>query len=147
MIKSMRCYRKLMMFFKQLWLGWRKSSNTCLFRIGNPSNLSTCLSVQDSLQRDSVSRASEEVVIDLVHPDVVPELRGIANLMFNCNYDQECIQAYTSIRGDALDECLSILEVQRLSIEDVLKMEWGCLNSKIRRWVWVMKIFCVGLSS
>ncbi|KAH0969141.1 hypothetical protein GBA52_028990 [Prunus armeniaca] len=98
-------------------------------------------SFEDSLQRDSVSRASEEVVIDLVHPDVVPELRGIANLMFNCNYDQECIQAYTSIRRDALDECLSILEVQRLSIEDVLKMEWGCLNSKIRRWVWVMKIF------
>ncbi|KAB2594759.1 exocyst complex component EXO70B1-like [Pyrus ussuriensis x Pyrus communis] len=34
-------------------------------------------------------QASEEVIIDLVHPDIVPELRGIANLMFNCNYDQE----------------------------------------------------------
>ncbi|KAM1015529.1 exocyst complex component EXO70E2-like [Malus sylvestris] len=98
-------------------------------------------SIEDSLQRDSVSRASEEVIIDLVHPDVVPELRGIANLMFNCNYDQECTQAYTIIRKEALDECLSILEIQKLSIEDVLKMEWGCLNSKIRRWVWGMKIF------
>ncbi|KAM1954324.1 exocyst complex component EXO70E2-like isoform X1 [Malus sylvestris] len=98
-------------------------------------------SIEDSLQRDSVSRASEEVIIDLVHPDIVPELRGIANLMFNCNYDQECMQAYTIIRKEALDECLSILEIQKLSIEDVLKMEWASLNSKIRRWVWGMKIF------
>ncbi|KAL0014745.1 hypothetical protein SO802_001814 [Lithocarpus litseifolius] len=90
-------------------------------------------SVEDSLQRDSVSRASEKYILDLVHPDVIPELRCIANLMFNSNYDQECFQAYTSARKDALDECLFILEMEKLSIEDVSKMEWVSLNSKIMR--------------
>ncbi|RVW31449.1 Exocyst complex component EXO70E2 [Vitis vinifera] len=54
---------------------------------------------------------------------------------------EECSQAYISVRKDALDECLSILEMEKLSIEDVLKMEWAGLNSKIRRWVRAMKIF------
>ncbi|KAJ7971066.1 Exocyst subunit Exo70 family protein [Quillaja saponaria] len=98
-------------------------------------------SVEDSLRRDNVSRASEDYLIDLVHPDVIPYLRHIANLMFASNYDKECSQAYTISRKDALDECLFILEVERLSIEDVLKMEWGALNSKIRRWIRALKIF------
>jgi exocyst complex protein 7 len=40
-----------------------------------------------------------------------------------------------------LDEFLLILEIEKLSIEDVLRLEWGSLNSKIRRWVRTMKIF------
>lgn len=98
-------------------------------------------SVEESLQRDSVSRAFEEHIIDLVHPAVIPDLRCIANLLFASNYVQECSHAYTIVRGDALDECLFILEMERLSIEDVLKMEWGTLNSKIKRWIWAVKIF------
>ncbi|KAJ4707303.1 Exocyst subunit Exo70 family protein [Melia azedarach] len=98
-------------------------------------------SFEESLQRDSLSRTSEEIIIDLVDPDVIPDLRGIANLMFLSNYDHECCQAYVIARKDALDECLFILEMEKLSIEDVLKMEWGNLNSKIKRWVWATKIF------
>ncbi|PON46178.1 Exocyst complex protein [Parasponia andersonii] len=98
-------------------------------------------SVEESLQRDSLSRISDEFVVDLVHPDVVPELRSIANLMFNSKYDHECTQAYTSVRKDALDECLFILEMEKLSIEDVMRTEWASLNSKIKRWIRAMKIF------
>uniref|UniRef100_A0A5B7AYW5 Exocyst subunit Exo70 family protein n=1 Tax=Davidia involucrata TaxID=16924 RepID=A0A5B7AYW5_DAVIN len=98
-------------------------------------------SVEDVLQRDSISRGSEEYIIDLVHPDVIPDLRCIANLMFDSNYDRECSQAFISVRKDALDDCLFILEVEKLSIEDVLRMEWNTLNSKIKRWIRAMKIF------
>lgn len=98
-------------------------------------------SFEESLNRDSLSRVSEEFLIDLIHPDVIPELRSIANLMFNSKYDRECVQAYTSLRKDALDECLFILEMEKLSIEDVLRTEWNTLNSKIRRWIRAMKIF------
>ncbi|CAJ1833085.1 unnamed protein product [Sphenostylis stenocarpa] len=98
-------------------------------------------SVEESLQRDSVSRASEEHIIDLVHPAVIPDLRCIANLLFASNYCQECSNAYIIVRRDALDECLFILEMERLSIEDVLKMQWATLNSKIKRWIWAVKIF------
>lgn len=98
-------------------------------------------SVDDVVQRDSISRGSEEYIIELVHPDVVPDLRSIANLMFDSNYVHECSQAYISVRKDALDDCLYILEVEKLSIEDVLKLEWHTLNTKIRRWIRAMKIF------
>lgn len=98
-------------------------------------------SFEESLQRDSVSRASEEHIIDLVHSAIIPDLRCIANLLFASNYVQECSNAYIIVRRDALDECLFILEMERLSIEDVLKMEWGTLNSKIKRWIWAVKIF------
>ncbi|KAK9272455.1 hypothetical protein L1049_002828 [Liquidambar formosana] len=95
----------------------------------------------DLLQRDSISRFSEDYIINLVHPDVIPELKCIANLMFISNYDQECSHAYICVRKDALDECLFILEMEKLSIEDVLRMEWASLNSKIKRWIRAMKIF------
>ncbi|CAL0308359.1 unnamed protein product [Lupinus luteus] len=98
-------------------------------------------SIEELLHRDSVSRASEEVIIDLVHPDVIPDLRVIANLLIASNYVLECSHAYMIVRRDALDECLFILEMERLSMEDVLKMEWGTLNSKVKRWVWAVKIF------
>ncbi|XP_055804461.1 exocyst complex component EXO70E2-like [Solanum dulcamara] len=98
-------------------------------------------SIEDVIQRDSMSRGSEEYIIELVHPDVIPDLRCIANLMFDSNYGRECSQAFINVRKDGLDDCLFILEVEKLSIEDVLKMEWNSLNSKIRRWIRAMKIF------
>ncbi|XP_042502788.1 exocyst complex component EXO70E2-like isoform X2 [Macadamia integrifolia] len=98
-------------------------------------------SAEDSLQRESTSKSSEEYTIDLVHPDVIPDLKCIASLMFTSNYDQECRQAYINIRKDALDECLFILEMEKLSIEDVLRMEWSTLNCMIKKWIRAMKIF------
>ncbi|CAN1137639.1 Exocyst complex component EXO70E2 [Linum perenne] len=96
----------------------------------------------DPIARDSVSRTWEENnIMDLVHPDAVPDLRDIANLMFVSGYGHECSQAYITVRRDALDECLFILDMERLSIEDVLKLEWGNLNSKIKKWVRALKVF------
>ncbi|OAY56910.1 exocyst complex component EXO70E2 [Manihot esculenta] len=98
-------------------------------------------SVEESINRDNVSRTSEDFIIDLVNPEVISHLRNIANIMFISGYGHECSQAYISVRRDALDECLFILEMEKLSIEDVLKLEWASLNSKIKRWVRAMKIF------
>ncbi|KAK7388092.1 hypothetical protein VNO78_22897 [Psophocarpus tetragonolobus] len=35
---------------------------------------------------------------------------------------------------------LSIPEMEKLSIEDVLKLEWKCLNREIKKWIRAMKI-------
>lgn len=95
---------------------------------------------QMKLPRD-ISKGSEEFIIDLVHPDVIPDLKRIADLMFTSNYNAECCQAYITIRKDALDECLFILEIEKLSIEEVVRMEWSFLNTKIKKWIRAMKIF------
>ncbi|KAL7190601.1 hypothetical protein ACSBR2_022809 [Camellia fascicularis] len=98
-------------------------------------------SVEGVLQRDSISRSSEEFIIDLVHLSVIPDLKCIANLMFDSNYDRECTQAFINARKDALDDCLFLLEVEKISTEDVMKIEWGSLNVKLRTWIRAMKIY------
>nr|XP_043606092.1 exocyst complex component EXO70E2 [Erigeron canadensis] len=98
-------------------------------------------SFDDSIQRDSVSRGAEVYVMDLINPNVILDLKNIASLMFDSNYGKECSQAFISVRKDALDDCLFILEVEKTSIEDVVKMEWATLNSKIRRWTKALRVF------
>ncbi|KAF5198766.1 Exocyst subunit exo70 family protein, partial [Thalictrum thalictroides] len=97
--------------------------------------------VEDSLQRDSSSRVSVDSLIDLVHPNVIPDLKCIANVMIASSYDQECCQAYISTRKEALDECLIQLEVEKMSIEEVMRMDWSDLNIVIKKWLRAMKTF------
>ncbi|PKU75915.1 exocyst complex component EXO70E2-like [Dendrobium catenatum] len=82
------------------------------------------------------SRRSEDFLVDLIHPDVLCNLRCIAETMFSAKFDRECCQAYISVRKDALDECLSVLR-----IEEVLQLEWSSLNSMIKRWNRALKVF------
>uniref|UniRef100_A0A7N0T9J5 Exocyst subunit Exo70 family protein n=1 Tax=Kalanchoe fedtschenkoi TaxID=63787 RepID=A0A7N0T9J5_KALFE len=96
---------------------------------------------REVILKENSGRCSEEHSIDLVNPDVIPDLRLIANLMTSSNYHHECTNAYISLRKEALEECLLNLEIEKLSIEEVLKMEWGCLSSKIKRWIRAMKVF------
>ncbi|KAF5748927.1 exocyst complex component EXO70B1 [Tripterygium wilfordii] len=98
-------------------------------------------SFEEPIHRDGVSRTSEEYIVDLVNPDVISDLSCIANSMFQSNYHHECSQVYISVRKDAFEEYLFILEMEKLSIEHLLKMEWRALNSKIKRWIRAMKIF------
>ncbi|XP_058080508.1 exocyst complex component EXO70E2-like [Magnolia sinica] len=87
------------------------------------------------------SKSSEDFIVDLIHPDVIADLKCIAEVMFMSNYDRECCQAYISIRKDALEDSLFMLEIERLNMGEVLQMEWSFLNSKIKKWIRGMKIF------
>ncbi|CAN6802205.1 unnamed protein product [Brassica oleracea] len=87
----------------------------------------------------SSRRNSEEIVIDLVRPEVISDLKNIATTMIASGYDRECLQVCTTVRKEALDEFLYHHEVEKLSIEDVLKMDWATLNTNIKKWVRVMR--------
>ncbi|KAL5987837.1 hypothetical protein ACLOJK_035593 [Asimina triloba] len=87
------------------------------------------------------TRDLEDYIVDLVHPDVIPDLKGIIEVMFASGYEAECCQAYISITKEALEECLRVLDVERLFINHVLQMDWSSLNSNIKKWVRAMKIF------
>ncbi|CAN8265886.1 unnamed protein product [Cochlearia groenlandica] len=84
-------------------------------------------------------RESADTGVDLISPDVVSDLYNIANTMVASGYDRECIQVCTMVRKDALDEFLYNHEVEKLSIEDVLKMDWATLNTNIKKWVRVLR--------
>ncbi|XLS78423.1 hypothetical protein HN51_062648, partial [Arachis hypogaea] len=97
-------------------------------------------SFEDENENDGVS-------IDLVHPDAVPELREIVTRMIRSGYERECLQVYSGVRRDALDECLAIIGVERLSIEEVHRVEWKVLDEKMKNWVHAVKISVVVLLS
>ncbi|KAI3463809.1 hypothetical protein Pfo_020472 [Paulownia fortunei] len=101
-------------------------------------------SVQNASRRESSSTETEEYVLDLLHPDMIPQIKSIANIMFASRYDQEFCQAFIGFGRCAFTVYMKILNVEELSIEDVLKMEWKCLNSRIRKWGLAMKNF-IGL--
>lgn len=78
--------------------------------------------------------------IDLVSPDVIFDLRAIADVMFASKYHQEFCQAFITSRRHALDEYFVILGMEKLSIENVLRMDWSSLNSEMKKWIRVTKI-------
>ncbi|XP_066347030.1 exocyst complex component EXO70B1-like [Miscanthus floridulus] len=77
----------------------------------------------------------EDQVFDLVRPEAVDEIRAIADRMVHAGYGIELAQVYCAIRRDLLDDCLTVLGVERLSIDEVQRIEWKQLNDKMKKWV------------
>ncbi|RZC59905.1 hypothetical protein C5167_007206 [Papaver somniferum] len=91
-------------------------------------NVSVCLcrDVINEEEDDEVeeSSISKEFIINLVRPNVIPVLKCIANLMFASKYEQECTLAYIRNRRVALAEVLFRLDMERMSIDELVKMDW-----------------------
>lgn len=96
--------------------------------------------ISEESRRESNGDESKEYAVDLINPEVIPHLKSIANMMFASNYDQEFCQAFIGARRDVLDEYLAILELEKLSIEDVMRMEGENLNYEIKKWIRATKI-------
>jgi exocyst complex component 7 len=71
---------------------------------------------------------AEDQVFDPVHPEAINDLRMIADQMVHTGYARELADAYCSIHRGLLDEYLSVLDVERLSIDEVQRVEWKLLN-------------------
>lgn len=94
-----------------------------------------------------VSFGGDEMSLELIHPDAVIELRDIADRMIRSGYEKECCQVYYSVRRDVLDECMAILGVEKLSIEEVQRIEWRSLDDKMKKWIQAVKVVVRGLLS
>ncbi|CAN0905974.1 Exocyst complex component EXO70A1 [Linum grandiflorum] len=89
---------------------------------------------------DRGASLGDDICVDLINPDCVWELKDIADRMIRCGYEKECVQVYCNVRREALDECLAILGVEKLSIEEVQRIEWKSLDEKMKKWVQAVKI-------
>ncbi|KAF5732215.1 Exocyst subunit exo70 family protein F1 isoform 2 [Tripterygium wilfordii] len=87
----------------------------------------------------------DDVCVDLIQADSVVELKDIADRMIRSGYEKECVQVYSNVRRDALDECLAIIGVEKLSIEEVQRVEWKSLDEKMKKWIQAVKIAVMGL--
>ncbi|KAJ9564480.1 hypothetical protein OSB04_000446 [Centaurea solstitialis] len=102
---------------------------------------SSIVPLMDDLEDDSISKREDVYIMHLIDPEVIPDLKSIASIMFGTGYNRECVDTFISVRKDALDDLLFILEIEKSSIVDVWKMEQAALSSKIKRWGKAMRIF------
>ncbi|KAF7833808.1 exocyst complex component EXO70B1-like [Senna tora] len=79
--------------------------------------------------------ADYDVVIDALPSGTVHELHEIAKRMVAAGFGKECSHVYSTCRREFLEESLSRLGLQKLSIEEVHKMPWQTLEDKIERWI------------
>ncbi|KAL2340648.1 hypothetical protein Fmac_008588 [Flemingia macrophylla] len=91
-------------------------------------------------QIDEASRNSIGSTVDLVNPAVLQYLKSIAKAMFGSKYRQEFRQVFITSRRDALAEYFVTLEMEKISTEDVLKLDCHCLDREIKKWIRAMKI-------
>uniref|UniRef100_A0A0D9V9M6 Exocyst subunit Exo70 family protein n=1 Tax=Leersia perrieri TaxID=77586 RepID=A0A0D9V9M6_9ORYZ len=93
--------------------------------------------------RNSVS--DEEISPYLIAPDTVGDLRDIADVMLRAGYAPELCQVYGEVRRDTLMECLAVLGVDKMSLEEVQRVEWGVLDGKMKKWIQALKVVVRGL--
>ncbi|KAL5221358.1 hypothetical protein ABZP36_026071 [Zizania latifolia] len=93
--------------------------------------------------RTSVS--DEEISPYLITPDTVDSLKDIADVMLRAGYAPELCQVYGEVRRDTLMECLVVLGIDKMSLEEVQRVEWGVLDGKMKKWIQALKVVVRGL--
>lgn len=81
-----------------------------------------------------------DIVIDALPLGTIGDLHQIAKRMVAAGYMKECAHAYSSCRRDFLEESFSRLGLQKLSIDDVHRMQWTQLEDEIEKWIKGMNV-------
>jgi exocyst complex protein 7 len=101
---------------------------------------------EDSTAAGRWSSVSDgEISPYLISPDTVSVLKDIADVMLRAGYAPELCQVYGEVRRDTLMECLSVLGVDKMSLEEVQRVEWGVLDGKMKKWIQALKVVVQGL--
>lgn len=80
------------------------------------------------------------VLIEALPAGIISDLHEIAKRMVAAGYGKECSHAYSVCRREFLEESLSRLGLQKLSIDEVQKMQWTELEDEIEKWVKAVKV-------
>ncbi|XP_023517471.1 exocyst complex component EXO70A1-like isoform X1 [Cucurbita pepo subsp. pepo] len=76
----------------------------------------------------------------LIPPRVLPLLHDLAQQMILAGHQQQVYRIYRETRAAVLEQSLRKLGVERLSKDDVQKMQWEALEAKIGNWIHYVRI-------
>ncbi|KAF5727306.1 exocyst complex component EXO70B1-like [Tripterygium wilfordii] len=76
-----------------------------------------------------------DIVIDPLPSGTIKDLHEMAKRMVAAGFVKECSHVYSSCRREFLEESMSRLGLQELSIEEVYRMPWQDLEDEIERWI------------
>ncbi|KAM0016677.1 putative exocyst complex component Exo70, cullin repeat-like-containing domain superfamily [Helianthus debilis subsp. tardiflorus] len=71
----------------------------------------------------------------------ISKMNKIVKTMISAGYKNECSNAYSIARGNALYEQLRRLNFEKLNAEEVQKLSWEWLEADITRWIRIIKHF------
>ncbi|MBA0858027.1 hypothetical protein Goshw_020409 [Gossypium schwendimanii] len=97
----------------------------------------------DSKKDSDNQKNSENAVYTpptLIPPRVLPLLHNLAQQMVQAGHQQQLFRIYRDTRASVLEQSLRKLGVERLSKDDVQKMQWEVLEAKIGNWIHYMRI-------
>lgn len=83
----------------------------------------------------------------LIPLKIIPHLHELAQRMITAGHHQQCCKIYRDTRASVLEQTLQKLGVEKLSREDVHKMQWEVLEGKITDWIKYMRIAIILLLS
>lgn len=78
--------------------------------------------------------------IDSLPPEIVNQLSEIAVRMVRAGYSTECCQVYCMIRKMFLEESVIRLGFEKMSIEEVQRIQWELLEVEISKWMQTLKV-------
>jgi len=78
--------------------------------------------------------------IDSLPSEIVNRLSEIAVRMVRAGYRTECCQVYCMIRKMFLEESVMRLGFEKLSIEEVQRIQWELLEVEISKWMQTLKV-------
>lgn len=76
-----------------------------------------------------------DIVIDALPSGTINDLHEIAKRMVAGGFGKECSHVYSSCRREFLEESISRLGLQKLSIEEIHKITWQDLEDEIEKWI------------
>ncbi|PIA41954.1 hypothetical protein AQUCO_02100061v1 [Aquilegia coerulea] len=94
---------------------------------------------QQQQQQQSSENNSEEEDFPGYSMETVMNLKKIAAAMISSGYETECCQVYSFVRRNAIEQSLNKLGFEKISIDDVQKMQWESLEGEIVTWIKVIK--------
>ncbi|KAL2227585.1 UNVERIFIED_CONTAM: Exocyst complex component EXO70A1 [Sesamum indicum] len=108
---------------------------------GSPGDSSSKLPSSNS-HSDQNNSAENSVYTTptLIPPRILPLLHDLAQQMVQAGNQQQLQKIYRDTRSPVLEESLRKLGVEKLSKDDVQKMQWEVLEAKIGNWIHFMRI-------
>ncbi|CAH9111570.1 unnamed protein product [Cuscuta europaea] len=109
----------------------------------SPGDQTSGKHLSSSSHADPNNNASENAVYTpptLIPPRVLPLLRDLAQQMIQAGNQQQLLKVYRDARSPVLEESLHKLGVEKLTKDDVQKMQWEVLEAKIGMWIHFMRI-------
>jgi len=94
------------------------------------------LSVSDpNFERVLRPKENLNLMIDALPPETIENLHQTAKLMVASGFEKDFSNVYICFRRTCLEESLSRLGFQKLSIEGIKKVSWADFRDKIQRWI------------